>query len=315
MLTALALVFAVINGVNDGGAMIAASLKAPGLRIITAVVVLGVALVVTPLVLGTAVASTLATGLVEAPEDARAGLLAAGTIAAIGVVAVLSTRGLPTSLTLAVVGGIIGAGLGGGLDVVWDMVARVIAIGLAAPAVGALAGAALAHWPLWLSGGRGQVRRLGPAHVAGFTVKSIAYAANDGQKMFALLGAAAAAGAADDPTPLQLMAIAALFTLGTLVGLRPAARTLGGGMLRGSPRDEITAELSASGAVLVGAALGTPVSMIQAVSGALIGTGVNRGYRQVRWHAAARLALAWVLTLPSSALLGALAANVGGVGT
>ncbi|MPZ12786.1 MAG: inorganic phosphate transporter, partial [Kiloniellaceae bacterium] len=52
MLTALALVFAVINGVNDGGAMIAASLKAPGLRIITAVVVLGVALVVTPLVLG-----------------------------------------------------------------------------------------------------------------------------------------------------------------------------------------------------------------------------------------------------------------------
>lgn len=314
MLIGLALVFAVINGVNDGGAMIAASLKAPGLRIITAVVVLGIALVVTPLVLGTGVASTLATGLVEAPEVARARLLAAGTIAAIVVVLALSTRGLPTSLTLAVVGGIIGAGLGGGLDVVWGMVGRVIAIGLAAPAVGALAGAALAHWPLWLSGGRRRARRLRPAHVAGFTVKSIAYAANDGQKMFVLLGAAAAAGTADDPTPLQLVAIAALFALGTLLGVRSAAKTLSRGVFRGSPRDEITAELSASGAVLASAALGAPVSMIQAVSGALIGTGVNRGYRQVRWHAAVRLVLAWILTLPSSALLGALAAMVGGVG-
>lgn len=314
MLIALALAFAVISGVNDGGAMLAAGLKAPGLRVITAVAVLAVALAVTPLVLGTAVAATLATGLVETSETVRTALLAAAAVAAIGVVTLLSARGLPTSLTLAMVGGIIGAGLGSALPVSWGTVIRVIVIGLAAPAVGAALGRALARWPLWLSGGKRQGERLAPAHIAGFTVQSIAYAANDGQKMFVLLGVAAAAGTPEQPTAWQLIAVAVLFALGTLLGVRPAAKTLGSGVLRGSPRDAITAELSASAAVLGSAALGVPVSMTQSVSGALIGAGLHRGYRQVRWAAALRLALAWMLTLPASAALGALVAVIGGVG-
>lgn len=67
----------------------------------------------------------------------------------------------------------------------------------------------------------------------------------------------------------------------------------------------MTAQLGAAVAVLSSAALGVPVSMTQAVAGGLVGTGMLRGRRQVRWRVAGQLGLAWVLTLPAAAVVGA----------
>jgi PiT family inorganic phosphate transporter len=50
-----------------------------------------------------------------------------------------------------------------------------------------------------------------------------------------------------------------------------------------------------------------PVSMTQAIAGGLIGAGVARGAGRVRWHAAVKIVIAWVLTLPMSALVAAVA--------
>lgn len=71
MVLALAAVFAVINGANDGGAMLASTLKVPGLRLLSALAVYAVALVAVPLVLGTGVADTLTSGLVDAGRTSR----------------------------------------------------------------------------------------------------------------------------------------------------------------------------------------------------------------------------------------------------
>lgn len=106
MLLALAALFAVINGANDGGAMVATTLRVPGQRAVVSIAALSAALVVVPAVVGTGVASTLTSGLVRASDDAQAELIATGVIAAVVVVAVLTRWGLPTSLTLGVVGGI-----------------------------------------------------------------------------------------------------------------------------------------------------------------------------------------------------------------
>ncbi|MBW3605063.1 MAG: hypothetical protein KY460_09170 [Actinobacteria bacterium] len=93
MLLALAAVFAVVNGANDGGAMVAATLRVPGQRAVVSIAALGGALVVVPSLLGIGVASTLTSGLVHAPDDVQAGLIAMGVIAAVFVVAVLTLWG------------------------------------------------------------------------------------------------------------------------------------------------------------------------------------------------------------------------------
>lgn len=297
MMLALAFVFAVVNGANDGSAMLAASLKPQGLRIITAVVVVSAAIAIVPVVLGTRVADTLATGLVAAPQAQAQWLVGFGVTAAMLVVGVLAGAGFPTSLTLGVVGGIVGAGLGRGLPVAWPSVSRVLAFGIAAPVVGALVAQMIARVaPFVAAQNNGWLivmRRLA------FALQAGAYAANDGQKMLAVL-AVTASGAVS----WMLGVVAMLFALGTIIGLPTAARTLGVQVLRSGPREQITAQLSASAAVFGSAALGVPVSMTQAVSGALVGTGMRRGLRRIRWRVAARLALAWLLTLPTAALVG-----------
>lgn len=298
LLLGLAAIFAVINGANDGGAMVASTLRVPGQRPITTIAALSVALVAVPLLFGTGVADTLTSGLVQAPDDGQAQLIAVGVIAAIGVVAILTRLGLPTSLTLAVVGGIVGAGIGRGLPVVAGGVIEVLLVGVAAPVVGAVLARLLGQLSsavLAAADGRG-LAALGWMSLA---VQAIAYAANDGQKMLAVLMVTAVG-----LTAPAVIGLAVLFAMGIVVGAPSAAGTLGRGLAGGGPHEEVAAQLGGSVAVLTSATLGAPVSMTQAVSGGLIGSGLGRGLRQIRWRRAGQLAVAWVLTLPSGALAG-----------
>jgi inorganic phosphate transporter, PiT family len=319
-LLAAALAFAVVNGINDGGALVAAGLRVPGLRPWAAMAVLSLALVVVPLLVGTQVAVTLATRLVRF-EGADAGLSAPGALlcavaAAVVVVVVLSRMGLPTSLTLALVGAITGVGLGAALPVSGVTVALVLAAGVAAPVVGAVAGYALANALRLLPARRGAVRTLSLLHRAGFGLQCVAYAANDGQKMFVVLavalGATAAGESGVDLALGHFALLAAAFAVGLVLGVRPAAATLGSEIVVSRPAHVVSAEWAGAGAVLSSAAVGAPVSMTQALAGGLVGAGLRDGPKRVRWRVALGLALAWVVTLPASLAVGALLA-VGGV--
>lgn len=315
-----ALGFAVVNGLNDGAALVATGLKVPALPPLAAIAMLAGALVVAPVVIGTQVAATLANRLVSFGHGGgditgEIGLLIA-VLTAVAVVVVLSRRGLPTSLTLALVGGIAGAGLGGGLAVSLPTLALVLAAGLAAPLVGASAGFVLSRLAGMLPV-RGRVgRRIKTAHVAAFALQSLAYAANDGQKMLAVFAVATgsvASGSGEGVTVpvLALALLAVLFTVGVVAGLRPAATTLSAEIVAARPPDAVAAELSSAGAVLASAAVGAPVSMTQSIAAALVGAGMSYGYRRVRWRAAGRLILAWLVTLPASAALAAALARGG----
>jgi PiT family inorganic phosphate transporter len=114
-LLVVAALFAVVAGANDGSSILASAVRVSGLRPWVSISILLAAVVLGPLVLfGTSVATTLAHRLV--PFDARGGVhvvLLVAALAAMLVVFGLSRAGLPTSLTLALVGGISGAGWGG----------------------------------------------------------------------------------------------------------------------------------------------------------------------------------------------------------
>jgi len=133
VLLAVAVVFAVVKGLNDGASLVAVTSAGISLMPLAAVLTLGGALVVGPLLMGTRVATTFAIGLVPAHDASGRLSFLIGISAAMAVSALLATRGLPTSLTMAIVGGLAGAGAGSGLPVAWSTVAIVVAVGLGAP--------------------------------------------------------------------------------------------------------------------------------------------------------------------------------------
>jgi PiT family inorganic phosphate transporter len=297
--------FVLLTGSNDGGTLVAAGLGTRPLLPITAVVILATCVSAVPIVLGTRVATTLADRLVPFGEAQGRTALACAVAASILVVLLLSRLRLPTSLTLALVGGIAGAGLGAGLEVSWAATGLVLMLAAAAPLVGAgLAATAIAL--VRRAGDRGPAaRRLSLGHVLGFVASSIAYGANDGQKMFAV--AAVMVSSPADPVrvgPAASLAIALGFAVGTLLGLRRHAPTVARGVLPVRPLQVVVAEMSTATAVIATGLVGAPVSATQTSLGALVGAGAAEGMRRVRWRMASQVGLAWMLTMPAAFAVG-----------
>lgn len=308
----VAVVFVVVCGINDGGALLAQVVRLPAGSPLAAGGLLAAAVVAGPLLFGTSVARTFTDG-VAAGHDPRGGLVfLAGTSACVLVVWTLTWYGVPTSVTLAVLGGLAGAGLGLGVPPDRAVLARVLVIGLLAPAAGTLLGYGLAR----------AARRIGvltrpprPVRLAIYAGQCLAYAVNDGQKMYAVCGVAWAAlagrpGETGWPPPLVPAAcVLVLFGVGALLASRRLARAASVRVSR--PRAwQLTSAQAASALAVVGsAALHAPVSMTQAMAGGLVGTGISEGVRRVRWQHARPLVLSWGVTLPASLAVG-LAAGV-----
>ncbi|MEV0998556.1 inorganic phosphate transporter [Nonomuraea sp. NPDC050202] len=295
VLIVVAGLFAVVAGVNDGGALLATGLKLPTVRPVTGIVLLAALVAAVPL-LTHQVALTFVTRLGSFQDPGGRLAMVIAVVSALTVVGLLSARGRPTSLTLAVVGGLTGAGLGWGLQVSPEWVALVLAFGLAAPFAGGL----LAWVLIRVLAARTTARGLWRWHWVGFLLQTLAYAANDAQKMLAVF--MIAMGFTGAPVEYTVL-VAVLFAIGTLYGLPKAGRTLSREIIASRPPHGVAAELAAGAAVIGCAAVGMPVSMTQAIAGGLIGAGVAQGGGRVRWYAAGRIAAAWLLTLPAGGLL------------
>ncbi|NUR88794.1 MAG: inorganic phosphate transporter [Nonomuraea sp.] len=302
VLIVVAGLFAVVSGINDGGALLATGLKLPAIRPAVGILALVVLVALVPLVTYQ-VALTFVTRLATFQGPGGKVATTVAVVCALVVVFTLSARGRPTSLTLAVVGGLTGAGLGWGLPVSGGAVALVLAFGLAAPFAGALLSWLLIRFLVRVTDAPGLTRW----HWTGFLLQTLAYAANDGQKMLAVF--MIAIGFTGAPLAYTSL-VAALFGLGALYGLPKAGRTLSREIIVSRPAHGVAAELAAGTAVIACAAVGMPVSMTQAVAGGLIGAGVAQGGGRVRWYAAVKIVVAWLLTLPLSALLAATVAFV-----
>jgi PiT family inorganic phosphate transporter len=303
---ALAALFATFTGFNDAGALVGIGLRIRGFRPVTGLVLLAAAVAAAPVVLGTAVAATLGQRLV-AFHGADAGVaVAAGVGGAILVTAALSVRGLPTSLTLALIGGIAGAGVGAHTAVNWRVVGLVLLVAAVSPLAGALAALAVTRMVGALPAPEGAGRRLRWLHVCALAATCLAYGANDGQKMLAVW-AAVQSGSPDAlaVSPLALATVTGCFLVGGIIGLPRLAAALAGQLTSGRPDAVVVTELSGAGVVLGTAALGAPVSMTQSLSGAMVGTGLSGGARRVRWRGVVRLGRAWLLTLPTAFAAGA----------
>lgn len=308
LLLGVALAFAVVNGLNDGGAVLAVGLRVDGVQPLVGLVLLASGVGLVPLVVGTEVATTLASRLVSLEGAAGRDAMIVAVVATVAVTGVLGSRGLPTSLTLGLVGAIGGAGVGIGLPVRWSTLLLVLVAAAVAPAVGVLVARVLVAIVTARSP-RSPVRAVARRwHLAGFGLLCLGYGANDGQKMLAVMAIGTGALTVGGTVELgggQLAAVAVAFFIGAALGLPRMAGTMATGMTQLRAPEAAITEVASAGVVLATGALGSPVSMTQAIAGALVGTSVPRGRGSVRWGEVARVGGAWVVTLPATFALAA----------
>jgi PiT family inorganic phosphate transporter len=312
LLLASATAFALVSGANDGATLIAIGTRTRVIRPVVGIAIMVALVALGPLLVGTGVATTLVRQLVSFGSSGGKVALLAAVVTALLVVFDLTRRGTPTSLTLALTGGIVGAGLGGGLPVQWSVVGKVLAIGIAAPLLSIPAG-----WLVYevMRGPLGRLvarRFLGQAQYAGYLLQCLAYSANDAQKMVAIF--AIGTSARLDPVAASVrsqLAIAVLFGIGILITVRIMAPRVGEKVMYVRPPHFIATSIGSAVVVLATSALGVPVSSTQAATGAAVGSGVATSPFSVRWKEVSRIGVAWVITLPLSVALGAALAAAG----
>jgi PiT family inorganic phosphate transporter len=288
----------------------------PRLRPIGAILVLTAGVMVGPALLGVGVAETLSHKLVTFQTVASQNAFAIGLCASLLVVTALTTWGVPTSLSLALVGGITGAGVGLGLPVAWSGIGKVLVFAAVAPLLGGLAAAGLMGLSRVVPMHVGTPRAVRWASLGGYLGQALAYGANGGEKVLAVFAVSGTAGGISAGGRFGSMAlIGFLFAAGAVLSVRRLAGRLGGDLLAVRPVHQISAEFASSAAVMVSMAAGMPASMSESVASALVGAGLSESRRRVRWKAVGRLGLAWLVTLPASTIVAFLAvASLGSVG-
>ncbi len=315
----LALVFDVTNGFHDSSNSVAAPVATGAMTPAAAVGVAALFTILGPLLAGTAVADTVG-GLIEVGATQTLDILFAAVVA--GVVWNLLTwwRGLPSSSSHALVGGLVGAGLTtGGFDAVrwggldgWrpDGVAAVLAALAVSPLLGGLLGWAssrLAARSLRRAR-RGITRWLRRGEWATSAALAFSHGTNDAQKTMGLITLALVSSGALSSFVVPLwvkLACASALTVGTASGGWRIVRTLGRGIYRIRPLDGLASQGTSSAVIGAAAVLGAPVSTTHVVASSVVGVGAGRRWRHVRWPVVREIGLAWVVTLPSCAGLGA----------
>ena len=301
--------FTMLNGANDGGTLVAVGLTVRGISPIVAVVGLALAVAIVPVLIGTRVATTLTSRLVSLDGDAGRLALLTAVVSAVVVTAGLSWRGLPTSLTLALVGGIAGVGWGYALPVSWPFIGLVLLLAAVAPLAGLAAAFGLSRINTRLSAPGGIDRRIRRMHLAVRRLRCQRRPEDAGGVRRGQRAGDRCGRDTTHPDGRHRPAVSRGRGSGA-AALRRFHRWWRGPR---APPEAVATELASAGVVLGTAALGAPVSMTQAISGGLIGSGITRGYRRVRWRAAAQIGLAWALTLPASFVLAAGLGRLGGM--
>ena len=101
--------------------------------------------------------------------------------------------------------------------------------------------------------------------------------------------------------------------LGTLIGGWRIVRTMGSKITRLTPMQGLCAETGGAITLFLATHLGVPVSTTHTITGAIVGVGAARRVSAVRWTSASNIVVAWIVTLPAAALVGALSYAVAGV--
>ncbi|WP_129657098.1 inorganic phosphate transporter [Rothia halotolerans] len=318
-----ALVFDFTNGFHDTGNAMATSIATGALKPKVAVG-LSAVLNLVGAFLSIEVAKTVGREVVNLEmADGHSLMLIVFTGLVGGIVWNLLTwlLGLPSSSSHALFGGLIGATIAGlGVSgVLWaGVVAKVIIPALVAPVIAALVstvGTILVYRLTARVGDRQKTRGFRWGQVGTASLVSLAHGTNDAQKTMGVIFLGLVASSAIDPSadiPFWVkLACAFAIALGTYLGGWRIIRTLGKGLVEIDSPQGMAAEGASAAIILTSSHFGMALSTTHVATGSILGTGLGRKGADVRWSVAGRMVLAWVITIPAAAVVGAVCWLIG----
>lgn len=313
-LIAVALAFDFLNGLHDAANSIATVVSTRVLKPHYAVVWAAFFNFVAFLVFGLHVAQTVGAGIVSA-NVIDAAVVFGALMGAISWNIITWVLGLPTSSSHALIGGLVGAGMAkaGFSPIVWAGVIKTVVWIVLSPGVGMLLALAMVLLVAWSS------RRLTPMSVDkrfrkvqlfSAALYSLGHGGNDAQKTMGIIAVllysqGMLSGGFHVPLWVVLSCQSAM-ALGTLAGGWRIVHTMGSKITRLTPPQGVCAETGGALTLFMATYLGIPVSTTHTITGAIIGVGAARRLSAVRWNVASNIVVAWVVTLPAAAVIGAL---------
>ncbi|MDT5235999.1 MAG: inorganic phosphate transporter, PiT family [Mycobacterium sp.] len=309
-----ALGFDFTNGFHDTGNAMATSIASGALKPKIAVA-LSASLNLVGAFLSTAVAATIAKGLVDS-HLVTLELVFAGLVGGITWNLLTWLLGIPSSSSHALIGGIVGAMIAavGGHGVIWKgLVSTVLIPAVLAPVI-ATAVAAIGTWLVYRAVRRVPEERTNTGfrygQIGSASLVSLAHGTNDAQKTMGVIFLALIAyGSADAKSSLPpfwvIVSCAAAIALGTYLGGWRVIRTLGKGLVEIQSPQGMAAESSSAAIILLSSHFGYSLSTTHVATGSILGSGVGKSGAEVRWGLAGRMATAWLVTLPSAGIVGA----------
>ena len=311
----VALIFDVTNGFHDSANSIATVVSTRVLSPRWAVLWAAAFNFIAFLVFKTAVASTIAKGVVQ-QDVLTVGVVFAGLTGAIVWNLVTYWLGLPSSSSHALVGGIAGAAVArAGFDVLLGDGLRKIGVFIVlSPLIGLALGLILTIVLQWLFHRVKRLDRLNKGFRRGQLVSAAAYSlghgGNDAQKtMGVILAVLIASGkvAPDGDTPLWVVLSShTAIAIGTLMGGWRIVKTMGSRITRLQPVGGMAAETGAAMTLFYTSHAGIPVSTTHTITGAIVGVGASKRLSAVRWGVAGRVVVAWIVTIPGAGIAAAL---------
>ncbi|MFY9812707.1 MAG: inorganic phosphate transporter [Dehalococcoidales bacterium] len=313
VIIAIALIFDFTNGMHDAANSVATIVSTRVLSPKQAVVWAAFFNFAAFFIFGTTVAKTIGNGMIKI-DTVTPTVICAALLGAISWNLITWYLGLPSSSSHALIGGYAGAAIahaGFGVIITRGWYETLIFIVLA-PAIGLVLGYFLKVATSWT------IRKQSMASVNKWSrvlqlfsaaAYSLAHGSNDAQKTMGIITSLLFAGGIISvfKIPLWVVLIAySSIALGTISGGWRIIKTMGQKITKLTPIDGFCAETAAASSIFLSTYLGVPVSTTHVITGAISGVGSANRFSAVRWSVTLNIVVAWVLTIPSAAIIAAL---------
>ncbi|MBT3320861.1 MAG: inorganic phosphate transporter [Anaerolineae bacterium] len=307
----LSVIFDFLNGVHDSSNIVATMIAS---RAFTPRVALGITAIshfVAPFIFGVAVATTIGHEVVSA-EAISLNILIAALLSAIIWNLLTWALGIPSSSSHALIGGMLGAvAIGAGFQAIELQGMEKILIALFfSPIIGLFLGYIFTKLVFFLA--RGATPKINiffkRSQIISAVALSLSHGTNDAQKTMGVitLGLVTAGIIPDFKVPFWVIAISAgAIALGTALGGWKLIKTLGGKFYKIRPVHGFSSQLTSAFVILGASMIGGPVSTTQVVSSSIMGVGSADRVKMVRWGVAKEIMVAWIVTIPATAIIAA----------
>ncbi len=313
-LIAIALLFDFLNGLHDAANSIATIVSTRVLRPKYAVMWAAFFNFIAFLFFGLHVANTIGTGIVSAGiVDAR--VIFGALMGAISWNVITWLAGIPSSSSHALIGGLLGAAItkAGSAAIVWYGLIKTTAAIVLSPMTGfflALMLVLLVSWLFVRANPRSVDSTFRTLQFISASLYSLGHGGNDAQKtmgIIAVLLFSTGHLGSEFYVPFWVVITCQFFMgLGTLMGGWRIVHTMGSKITRLTPMQGCCAETGGAITLFAATYLGVPVSTTHTITGSIIGVGAARKISAVRWNVASGIVVAWVITLPASAIIASL---------